>query len=240
MLAFELTDATNVVGAVGSGRASQGSSVPTRTRNSAGAPLTVAEKSNRQFHCSPPSAMSTHLLPVIVPVPISWLVSTSRTVTGAPTASPAVEPPRESAQPTHVPSARRTASAKGSVWGNGGPPGSTAPAVPATATPVTVPLGTVDAAEDVGAATVEVTSDDDGTSEDVVAVAESVVADAGGGDVGRVGVRASRSLEHAAATTITIPTSSTPRTRSSVPDRGGRAPVTPGAPRAGCGSGAAR
>ena len=54
MLASVLTEATNVPGAVGSGRASHGSSAATRTRNSAGAPVIVAVKSNRQFHCPPP------------------------------------------------------------------------------------------------------------------------------------------------------------------------------------------
>ena len=123
MLASVLTEATNVPGVVGSGRASHGSRVPTRTLNSAGAPVTVAVKSNRQFHCSPPPAMSSQRLLWIVPLPISSLASASRIVTAAPAASPAVDPPCESAHPTHVPSLNRTASANGSVWVNGGPLG---------------------------------------------------------------------------------------------------------------------
>ena len=139
MLTPVLTEATNEPGTDGSGRASHGSRLPIRTRNSAGTPLTVAVKSNRQFHCSPPLAMSTQRLATTVPVPISWLTTGSRMATGAPTARPEVEPPLESAHPTHVPSLSRTASENGSVCVNGGPAASTPPRAPAMALPVTVP-----------------------------------------------------------------------------------------------------
>ena len=81
MLTPVLTEATNVPGADGSGRASHGSRLPIRTRNSAGAPATVAVKSKKQFHCSPPLAMSTQRLAPTVPVPISWLATASRMAT---------------------------------------------------------------------------------------------------------------------------------------------------------------
>ena len=84
MLASVLTEATNVSGAVGSGRASHGSRAATRTRNSAGAPVIVAVKSNRQFHCPPPADMSSQRLAVIVPDPISSFAVASRMTTGAP------------------------------------------------------------------------------------------------------------------------------------------------------------
>ena len=58
-----LTEATNVSGAAGSGRASHGSSVATRILNSAGGgPVTVAVKSKKQFHCRPPPETSSQRL----------------------------------------------------------------------------------------------------------------------------------------------------------------------------------
>src|SRR4029079_17437624 len=84
-----------------------------------------ALKSKKHVHWLPPPDGSAQRLPVIVPVPSRALLVGSSTATGDPTARPAVEPPRESAHPTHVPSARRTASANGSVWAYGGPPRST-------------------------------------------------------------------------------------------------------------------
>ncbi len=68
MLTPVLTEATNVPGVDGSGRASQGSRPAIRTLNSAWAPGTVAVKSKKQFHCSPPLAMSTQRLATTEPV----------------------------------------------------------------------------------------------------------------------------------------------------------------------------
>src|SRR5215218_2934188 len=134
-----LTDATLRLGSAGSGRAVHGCRSPTLMSTSLGALDTSALKSKKHVHWLPPPATSSHRLALIEPLPSRALVVGSSTATGDPTARPAVEPPRESAQPTHVPSARRTASANGSVWAYGGPPGSTPPAVPATAAPSTVP-----------------------------------------------------------------------------------------------------
>ncbi len=132
-----LTEATNVSGADGSGRASHGSSVATRIRNSGGgAPVTVAVKSKKQFHCRSPPETSSQRLRSMVPRPISSLSSASRINTRAPTASPLVDPPCDPAHPTHDPSRNRTASENGFVSLKGGPPASTAPAAPATAVPV--------------------------------------------------------------------------------------------------------
>ena len=50
MLASVLTEAVNVPGAVASGRASHGARAPTLIRNSACGAVSVAEKSNEQFH----------------------------------------------------------------------------------------------------------------------------------------------------------------------------------------------
>ena len=136
MSAPVLTDATYELGFVGSGRAVQGSRLATLILTSGGAPLTAAVKSNKQFHCSPPADMSSQRLAVMLPRPSSWLATASRTMTGAPTASPAVDPPWPSGHPTQVPSANRTASENGSVWANGGPAASTPPALPATAVPL--------------------------------------------------------------------------------------------------------
>ena len=121
-------------------------------RNSACGAVNVTLKSNKQLNCPAPPAMSSHRLAVIEPLPSSVLSSTPSTVTGAPIASPAVEPPCEPDQPTHVPSARRTASENGSVAANGSAV-STPPATPATARPVIVngPADVVGAPEDVGA-----------------------------------------------------------------------------------------
>ena len=83
--------------------------------NSVAGALKVAMKSKKQFHCPAPPATSTDRLAVIVPVPICWEESGIKIATGVPTASPAVEPPLESAHPTHVSSASRTASENGSV-----------------------------------------------------------------------------------------------------------------------------
>ena len=208
-LAFVLTEATNVVGAAGSGRAVHGPSGPTRMRNSAGAPVTVAVKSNMQFHCSPPADMSSHRLAWMVPVPISTLSTASSTVTGAPAASPSVDPPCDPAHPTHVPSLSRTASANGSVPANGGPAVSTAPALPATAVPLTVVVAGamleagVDGVDDDGAVdSVDAVESLVGTVDpSVVGADPSDVPD--GSDVavgsGRASDgRASRLLEHAA------------------------------------------
>ena len=79
MLASVLTDAVYVPGAVASGRASHGARGPTLTRNSACGAVSVAAKSNEQFHCPPPADMSSHRLAVIDPTPISVLSSASST-----------------------------------------------------------------------------------------------------------------------------------------------------------------
>src|SRR5215207_5169641 len=81
--------------------------------------------------------MSSHRLAVTDPLPSSVLSSAPSTMTGAPAASPTVDPPRDPAHPTHVPSSRRTASENGSVAAYGSPD-STSPAAPAIARPVTV------------------------------------------------------------------------------------------------------
>ena len=211
MLTPVLTEATNEPGTDGSGRASHGSRLPIRTRNSAGTPLTVAVKSKRQFHCSPPLAMSTQRLATTVPVPISWLTTGSRMATGAPTARPAVEPPLESAHPTHVPSLSRTASENGSVWVNGGPAASTPPRAPAMALPVTVP-GVPATVVDVVVTSswwwcvVVVVVVVAGEVSSVV----SVTSDADGGVVASSSP-ASRLLEHAASSTSTPATTRPPR-----------------------------
>ena len=132
-----LTEATNVSGAAGSGRASHGSSIATRILNSAGGGrVMVAVKSKKQFHCRPPPETSSQRLLSTVPRPISSLSSASRISTRAPAASPNVDPPCDPAHPTQEPSRKRTASENGFVSRYGGPPASTPPAAPATAVPV--------------------------------------------------------------------------------------------------------
>ncbi len=168
--------------------------------------MIVAVKSKRQFHCPPPADMSSQRLALIVPEPISSFSVTSRMTTGAPTASPAVDPPRESAQPTHVPSPRRTASENGSVCGKGGPPASTPPAAPATAVPLTTRVGAVEEGVvlvvDVAA---DVVSSDDGVVDDDVSSLVSETAASVVGAPGRWIGPASRLLEQAATSTAATP-----------------------------------
>ena len=215
MLASVLTDATNVAGAAGSGRASHGARVPTRIRNSGAERVTVAVNSNRQFHCSPPADMSCQRLLAIDPLPISVLATASRMTTGAPTARPAVEPPRESAHPTHVPSANRTASENGSVPGNGGPLASTPPALPAMATPVTAFGTVVDVVDVVSVARVatdELVVVDDSSS--VVAGIDDVLVGVVGRSIGCVSRLLEQATSSTAPQTIISPRPTRPPSRS--------------------------